>query len=594
MIESQRSISHICFIGAGYVGGPTAAVLARECPHVQVTVVDRNAERIKAWKSDVLPVSEPSLLDVVRGPRDGLNAEKRRNLHFTTDLEGSIQAADTIMVAVDTPTKSRGTGAGYSLDIGRLEEVAMSIAQYATSDKIVVEKSTVPVGTGHTISNILMDNSRVGVNFEVLSNPEFLAEGTAICDLLSPDRVLIGSSDTKSGLSAAQALADVYATWVPRSRIITINLFSSELSKLAANAMLAQRVSSANALSLVCEATGANIDQVMHAVGSDSRIGPHMLRSSFGFGGSCFKKDILSLVYLCKSLHLDDVASYWQSISDINETQKSRAVSRIVSRFNNSMGGKKVAVLGFAFKEGTGDTRESCSIDLVKGLLHEGALVNIYDPYVDKSQILKDLGFGEESSGGSVKICQSGEEACEHTVAVLVATNWDMFRVNPKALMNGVKSSYDDTNGEKEASSKARGVPYGNGSTSCSATGPLYASNGIDSTTEIMTDNCVSINSLENSSESNGSSMETLEDNPTPISTPELDPVRYNEPSTGPRLNGINDGDIPPVSLDWAHVAKAMKYPRIVFGSSRCLDRDVLVSMGFDVELIGRNKRKRN
>ncbi|KAK6074580.1 nucleotide sugar dehydrogenase [Seiridium cupressi] len=327
--DAPEPVSHICFIGAGYVGGPTAAIIANQFPHIQVTVVDRDAGRINAWQSDTLPISEKGLLEIVQETRDGAGKSRRPNLHFTTQLERSIQQADVIMVSVDTPTKRGGTGSGYCADTGRLKEVVRAIAEYAKSNKIVVEKSTVPVGTGETIRGILNANARNGAAFEVLSNPEFLAEGTAVADLLCPDRILIGSPETSSGYAAAEALADVYAGWVPRSRIITMNLFSSELSKLAANAMLAQRISNMNALSVICEATGARVEEIAQAVGSDTRIGPHMLNSSFGFGGSCFKKDIRSLVYLCRCLGLDGVAAYWDAILDINEHQKSRTITRI-------------------------------------------------------------------------------------------------------------------------------------------------------------------------------------------------------------------------------------------------------------------------
>ncbi|KAI3342048.1 UDP-glucose/GDP-mannose dehydrogenase family, NAD binding domain-containing protein [Ustulina deusta] len=430
-------VSNICFIGAGYVGGPTAAVIANRCPHIQVTVVDRDADRIKAWRSDELPVSEPDLLDVIRVPRDGLRSSKSRNLVFTTELENTIQTADMVIIAVDTPTKVDGEGSGYLLDTTGVEEVTKSIARFSTGNKIVVEKSTVPVGTSQRLREILNRNARHGVKFEVLSNPEFLAEGTAIQNLLFPDRVIIGSSETRTGLLAAEALANVYRTWVPQPRIILSNLFSSELSKLGANAILAQRISSINALSAMCEATGADIDQIARAIGSDSRIGPHMLQSSFGFGGSCFLKDIRSIIYLCQSLHLPEIAAYWKSILDINDMQKSRAIPRIASLLGGDIKRKKIAVLGFAFKKDTEDTRESCAIDLVQGFVREGALVSVYDPCVKGSQIHRDLSIckvDEEHTGGSVRICNSGLEACEGAYAVVVATDWDMFQQVEKVM----------------------------------------------------------------------------------------------------------------------------------------------------------------
>lgn len=517
-------------------------------------VVDRNAERIEAWKSDILPVLEPSLLETMRPLRDGPYPRPLSNLQFTTDVEASIQAADVVMVAVDTPTKSRGTGSGHSLDIGRLEEVAMSIASSTQSDKIVVEKSTVPVGTGEAIRKILNSNARPGVHFEVLSNPEFLAEGTAIENLLSPDRVLIGSMDTERGRIAAQALVDVYATWVPRSKIIGMNLFSAELSKLATNAMLAQRISSMNALSVICEATGADATQLSQAVGSDSRIGPHMLQPSFGFGGSCFKKDILCLVYLCKCLHLDDVAAYWQGILDVNERQKYRAIERVASRLNNSMGNKKITVLGFAFKEGTADTRESCAIDLVKSFLREGSSVAIYDPCVEKQQIYKDLGIAEPGNSefnAVLKVRSSGEEACDGAHAIIVATNWDIFQTNPAIPDESVANAGTHTHVDARP-----------------ALPPSYT---------------------------------TQHKPPLPRGLARLsDDAASSDGGDGTNSNGtkslagLTEECTPRSRLDWEAIAKSMKYPKIVFGSSACLNKDVLDRLGFDVELIGRGKTLRS
>ena len=521
-------------------------------------MVDKNAERIKAWQSENLPVAETGLLDIVKVPRDGLRPSQRKNLHFTTEVEESIQQAEIIIVGVNTPTKAVGTGSGYLLDSSVLEDVVMCIARSARSNKIVVEKSTVPVGTGETVRDILRNNAHTGVKFEVLSNPEFLAEGTAVQNLLQPDRVLIGCLETKNGFLAAETLASVYATWIPRERIITMNLFSSELSKLAANALLAQRISSINALSIICEATGADIQQVAKAVGSDSRIGPHMLRASFGFGGSCFKKDIRSLVYLCKCLHLDDVAAYWEAILNINEKQKSRSVARIVSRFNNNMNGKKIAILGFAFKENTGDTRESCAIDLVKGFLHEGASVSIYDPLVQESQIREDLGIDCAADGGldnRLTICQSGEEACTGAHGVLVATNWGTFKVKPKGSTNPL-SHTNTTNRLRET------------------TFAINASDIVDGQTILHRETCT-VSVVETRLEHKGSHHG--------------DCSCTNLHRSKPDFQGHADnGGLQLKSLDWDHVARVMTYPRTVFGSSACLDPNVLESMGFTVEIIGK------
>src|SRR5215213_8335298 len=339
----------ICCIGAGYVGGPTMAMIALKAPDIEVRVVDMNASRIAAWNSDTLPIYEPGLDDVVRQTRG-------KNLHFSTDVQGAIKACDIIFVAVNTPTKTYGAGAGRAADLRFIESVARTIAQHANGPKIIVEKSTIPVKTAETIKDILSANSN-GYKFEVLSNPEFLAEGTAVVDLQMPDRVLIGGERTKGGEVAIQTLVDVYAHWVPRDRIITTNLWSSELSKLVANAFLAQRISSINSISAVCEKTEADISEVANAIGRDERIGNRFLQSSVGFGGSCFKKDILNLVYLCEHYGLPEVARYWEQVVAMNEYQEARFAANMVTSMFNTVAGKRIALLGAAFKANTNDTR---------------------------------------------------------------------------------------------------------------------------------------------------------------------------------------------------------------------------------------------
>ncbi|KAG8933329.1 UDP-glucose 6-dehydrogenase 1 [Tulasnella sp. 417] len=421
-------VKKICCIGAGYVGGPTCAVIALKCPQIQVTIVDLNQARVDAWNSPDynLPIYEPGLLEVVKEARG-------RNLFFSTDVDKGIREADLIFVSVNTPTKKSGVGAGFAADLNYVELATRRIAAIATSNKIVVEKSTVPCRTAESMRTILEANSKPGTRFDILSNPEFLAEGTAIDDLFSPDRVLIGSLQTQEGKDACEALASVYSNWVPRERILTVGLWSSELSKLAANAMLAQRISSINALSAICEATGANIDEVAHAVGKDTRMGPKFLRASVGFGGSCFQKDILNLVYLSESLHLPEVAAYWRQVVEMNEYQKRRFSKRVVDTLFNTITGKRIAVLGFAFKADTGDTRESASITLIRDFLSERARVAIYDPKVDEAQIWLDLQEALpttplEQIKKSVTIYKSALEACEAAEAVVIATEWKEFR----------------------------------------------------------------------------------------------------------------------------------------------------------------------
>lgn len=395
------------------------AMIALKAPHIEVRVVDMNATRIAAWNSDTLPIYEPGLDDVVKQTRG-------RNLFFSTDVAGGIQAADIVFVAVNTPTKTYGVGAGRAADLRFIESVARTIAEHANGPKIIVEKSTIPVKTAETIKDILGANSK-GFKFEVLSNPEFLAEGTAVPDLIAPDRVLIGGERTPTGEKAIQTLVDVYANWVPRERIITTNLWSSELSKLVANAFLAQRISSINSISALCEATGADVDEVANAIGKDSRIGPKFLKASVGFGGSCFQKDILNLVYLCEHFGLPEVAAYWESVVKMNDWQKHRFAARIVRTLFNTVAEKKIAVLGFAFKKDTNDTRESAAISVCKDLLDEHARVVVYDPKVPAHEIRDDV-LGKGVTNERLTIATSAYEATQGAHAIAVVTEWDEFK----------------------------------------------------------------------------------------------------------------------------------------------------------------------
>ncbi|EIW71353.1 UDPglucose 6-dehydrogenase [Tremella mesenterica] len=419
------TVKKICCIGAGYVGGPTCAVIALKCPNIQVTIVDLNQARIDAWNSDNLPIYEPGLDDVVKAARG-------KNLFFSTDVDKAIAEADLIFVSVNTPTKKTGIGAGFAADLNYLQLATRRIAEVSNSSKIVVEKSTVPCRTAESMRTILEANSKPGCTFDILSNPEFLAEGTAIADLFAPDRVLIGSLQTQSGLDACEALMSVYSNWVPRERILTVGLWSSELSKLAANAMLAQRISSVNALSAICEATGANIDEVAYAVGKDSRMGSKFLKASVGFGGSCFQKDILNLVYLSESLHLPEVARYWRAVVEMNEHQKSRFARKVVDTLFNTITGKKIAILGWAFKKDTGDTRESPAITIANHFLSEKARITVYDPQVTESQIWLDLtdygAIPAEPIKPHMTICESALEACHNAEAIVICTEWDEFK----------------------------------------------------------------------------------------------------------------------------------------------------------------------
>jgi UDPglucose 6-dehydrogenase len=423
----NKNITSICCIGAGYVGGPTMSVIAQKNPDIKVTVVDLNAQRIADWNDDdfdKLPIYEPGLDEVVAEARG-------RNLFFSTAVDKAIDEAEVIFISVNTPTKTYGAGKGMAADLKYVELCARQIAKVATSDKIVVEKSTLPVKTAEAIQNIL-DHTGNGVNFQILSNPEFLAEGTAMRDLAVPDRVLIGGdTSTEEGQTAIQALVDVYAAWVPQDNILTTNVWSSELSKLTANAFLAQRVSSINSISELCEATGANVQEVAKAIGMDSRIGTKFLQASVGFGGSCFQKDILNLVYIAKSLGLQEVSDYWHQVILMNNHQRNRFAKNIVKTLYNTVSGKTIAFLGWAFKKDTNDTRESAAIYVADQLLDEQATIKVYDPKVSAKQMQSDLNYlntRTEAENSKYLVTETNPyKALEGANAIAVLTEWDDF-----------------------------------------------------------------------------------------------------------------------------------------------------------------------
>jgi len=423
-----KKINTITCIGAGYVGGPTMAVIAQKCPEIKVNVVDINPKRIEAWNDsdlDKLPIYEPGLKEVVADARG-------RNLFFSTEIDEGIREAEMIFISVNTPTKTYGLGKGMAADLKYVELCARQIARVAKEDKIVVEKSTLPVRTAQSIKTILEAESN-GQQFKVLSNPEFLAEGTAITDLYNPDRVLIGGDEDENGQIAIQALVDIYAHWVRRENIITTKIWSSELSKLTANAFLAQRISSVNAISALCERTGADVDEIARAIGADSRIGPKFLKSSVGFGGSCFQKDILNLVYLCRHFNLPEVGDYWEQVVKMNDYQKHRFAKQIIDSLFNTVSGKKIAFLGWAFKKDTNDTRESAAIYVAHDLMSDLAEIHVYDPKVSKEQIIKDLKIVSSSTEEFEKMQSlihfhdEPYSAMNEAHAIAVLTEWDEF-----------------------------------------------------------------------------------------------------------------------------------------------------------------------
>jgi len=405
----------ILCIGAGYVGGPTMAVIADNCPDYKVIVVDVNAERIAAWQSDTLPIYEPGLKEVVERARG-------RNLFFSTDVVAGIKEASIIFVSVNTPTKTFGAGAGKAANLQYWEKTARDIIEHAEHDKIVIEKSTLPVRTAEAMHRILQSNTK-NLNFDIISNPEFMAEGTAIDDLQSPGRVLIGAMEDASGQKASETVADIYRNWVPEEKIKKTNVWSSELTKLVSNAMLAQRISSVNSISALCEKTDANILEVSDAMGMDPRIGPRFLQASIGFGGSCFKKDILNLVYLCEFHGLPEVAAYWEQVVLMNDYQEKRFVKNITSRMFNTVADKKIAVFGFAFKADTGDTRESPAIYVSKLLLDEHAILAIHDP-----QALEYAKLDLADCEGDISYETDPYKAAEGAHAIAILTEWKEFR----------------------------------------------------------------------------------------------------------------------------------------------------------------------
>ena len=426
-------IRKICCIGAGYVGTPTMAVIALKCPNIKITVVDSNRSRIDAWNSsntNDFPVKEPGLEDIIKVVRN-------KNLFFSSDTEKHIDESEMIFLAVNTPTKKEGKGKGFAADLTNIDQCAKQIAIVSSSNKIIVEKSTLPVRTAERLKEIINKHKQDDVSFEIISNPEFLAEGTAIRDLFKSDRVLIGSDQTDEGLAAMESLVNIYKNWIPRERIIKTNIWSSELSKLASNAMLAQRISSINSLSALTEKTEAKINELSVAVGKDHRIGDKFLNVSPGFGGSCFKKDILNLVYICRQYGLEEVAEYWYQVVKINDYQRKR-IFNIINSSLVELKNKRISILGWSFKKDTNDTRESSSIPISSDLIINGASLKIYDPLADKKQIIQDLTTYLESKNldlkeiksllNQVKINNTLSECLSNSNAIIVLTEWDEFK----------------------------------------------------------------------------------------------------------------------------------------------------------------------
>ncbi|ROT38002.1 UDP-glucose 6-dehydrogenase [Sodiomyces alkalinus F11] len=565
-------VKNICFVGAGFVGGPTAALIAFHNPHIQVTVVDLNAERVAAWNSPHLPIHETGLPKIVRIARDGTNettaflptinktikvAPRTPNLTFSTDLENGIGAADIVLICVNTPTKTYGIGAGMTADLSAVEGASETVAKYAKNGAVVVEKSTVPTGTARMIREILAQY-RPRCEFEVVSNPEFLAEGTAVRDLMNPDRILIGSNTTPAGLRAAAALKGVYAGWVPESKILTVNTWSSELTKLVANAMLAQRISSINSISAMCEELGADVQEISRGIGADSRLGKKFLHAGVGFGGSCFEKDILNLSYMARVLHLDTVADYWMGVLDINKYQRQRFAEKVHRALNGNLRGKKVAIFGFAFKEGTNDTRNSIAVHIIRQLANERPReIAIFDPGCSPEEILSEVGqhIQDEPTLAQVKVRTNWRETTDGASAICILTPWYHFHYPKQAQATARRTSL--WNGSKEQQLADANTGF---------LGPHPTEMDL-----IELENCV-----------------TRGKNKVP-----LDPLKRLKPEACPEnCKGCNtsstnaEGGGDPV--DWEEVSAMMKLPKLVLDGRNVVSAPELEKLGFKVQGIGK------
>ncbi|PVH71427.1 nucleotide sugar dehydrogenase [Cadophora sp. DSE1049] len=569
---------NICCVGAGYVGGPTAAVIAFQNPNIRVTVVDKDVNRIRKWNSQHLPIHEPGLNEIVRVARDGTNVTKVNidgafiaelparlpNLFFSTEVAKCVSEADIVFLSVNTPTKITGIGAGAATNMVALEGATKDIALAAKPGAIIVEKSTVPCRTAQIVRDTL-EIHRPGIPFEILSNPEFLAEGTAIKDLLNPDRILIGSSRTKSGLAAAAALEEVYSVWVDRSKIVTVNLWSSELSKLVANAMLAQRISSINTVSSICERTGADVDEIAKAIGLDPRLGSKFLKAGLGFGGSCFKKDILSLVYLAQTLNLEEVAEYWMQVITMNEFQRNRFVKRVVSNLHGTLIGKKISILGYAFKKDTSDTRESPAVEVVKSLLADNpAEIAIFDPRCNPEDVKDEIkrlfattGLKLLKPDGPIEVYKEAYEACADSSAILILTEWDQFRYPP---LQSKESIFTKPSSPSPSEMLANHIP--------SELDILHMMTSVRQT------KIASAINLE----------------------PPLDTDPFNrylpEPPCAEGCRDCERGSVDEAvareNLEWARIAYQMRKPKWVFDGRGLVDVVEMEKLGFRVEVIGK------
>ncbi|KAK8920697.1 putative UDP-glucose 6-dehydrogenase [Metarhizium anisopliae BRIP 53293] len=602
VIKDGFKVRTICCVGAGYVGGPTAAVIAFQNPHIKVTVVDRDELRIRRWNSRHPPIYEPGLHDIVRVARDGSRdftfanesaseseltsaqegdisvPSRPTNLFFTTDVAKSIGEADMVLVAVNTPTKDRGVGAGSATDMTAFEAVTAVVAQYAREGAIIVEKSTVPCRTAQLVADTLSMH-RPGVHFEILSNPEFLAAGTAVNDLLYPDRILIGSAPTPSGKKAAEALVEVYAAWVPRDRILTTNVWSSELAKLVANSMLAQRISSINSISAVCEQTGADVDEVARAVGVDPRIGNKFLMAGIGFGGSCFKKDVLNLVYLADTMGLPEVGEYWRQVVKMNDYARDRFTNRVIKCLNNTLVGKKVAILGYAFKKNTSDTREAPALEMIKTLLEERPReIAVFDPCCNPLVIKEEIKtlLGDVAAGNNISVYGNAYDACSGATAVVIATEFDEFRNQPAPKPS-------PTPVLQEAAPKMIGRKPNPKSDPRPFERPVPTENDLLALHKYL---------VQRPSETSDDPLGRFNIEPSCADDcPDCIQERQSKKTGHATGMGSAEEYKAKERIDWVRIADAMAKPRWVFDGRGVIDSREMVKLGVRVESVGRQHR---
>ncbi|EFZ01586.1 UDP-glucose 6-dehydrogenase [Metarhizium robertsii] len=602
VIKDGFKVRTICCVGAGYVGGPTAAVIAFQNPHIKVTVVDRDELRIRRWNSRHPPIYEPGLHDIVRVARDGSRdftfanesaseseltsaqegdisvPSRPTNLFFTTDVAKSIGEADMVLVAVNTPTKDRGVGAGSATDMTAFEAVTAVVAQYAREGAIIVEKSTVPCRTAQLVADTLSMH-RPGVHFEILSNPEFLAAGTAVNDLLYPDRILIGSAPTPSGKKAAEALVEVYAAWVPRDRILTTNVWSSELAKLVANSMLAQRISSINSISAVCEQTGADVDEVARAVGVDPRIGNKFLMAGIGFGGSCFKKDVLNLVYLADTMGLPEVGEYWRQVVKMNDYARDRFTNRVIKCLNNTLVGKKVAILGYAFKKNTSDTREAPALEMIKTLLEERPReIAVFDPCCNPLVIKEEIKtlLGDVAAGNNISVYGNAYDACNGATAVVIATEFDEFRNQPAPKPS-------PTPVLQEAAPKMIGRKPNPKSDPRPFERPVPTENDLLALHKYL---------VQRPSETSDDPLGRFNIEPSCADDcPDCIQERQSKKTGHATGMGSAEEYKAKERIDWVRIADAMAKPRWVFDGRGVIDSREMVKLGVRVESVGRQHR---